>query len=498
LDSLSRGFRRQCALSEAISSYFLVEERVMSMQRDAVRTVRVPSRIGPIAAVLLVLVLRSPLAAQSDLPTRPAPILVADVRIVGNHATKEDVIRTQLRTRKDREFDPELVRGDINRLASTGRFQNVRTFTQETPEGVVVTFEVTEQPTIHYIRFLGNRGLSDKALLKITGLNVGDPMNRFAIEEARRKIEELYQSKGFPKTQVLIQEGDQPRDRGAVFAINEGNLERILDVKFIGNAIASDSRLKTQIRSKPGWFYLIGGKVDLRQIDEDIQRLTAYYRNLGFFSARIGRDLEFTESGNWVTITFVIDEGPRYVVRSVGIVGNQVFDTDGLLGRLELSSGNYFNLGQMQADVNKLQDIYGGQGYIFADIRADPRFLEEPGQLDLVYSIEEGRPWRAGRINVNIEGEHPHTRQTVVLNRLSVRPGDLIDIREVRASERRLKASQLFANDPMQGTPPQVRVRPPELADLADVIVEGQRAGPPAYRGQQPDEPDEPYVPFQR
>jgi outer membrane protein insertion porin family len=281
-----------------------------------------------------------------------------------------------------------------------------------------------------------------------------------------------------------------------VFAINEGNLERILDVRFVGNAIASGSRLKTQIRSKPGWFYLIGGKVDLRQIDEDIQRLTAYYRNLGFFSARIGRDLDFTESGKWVTITFVIDEGPRYVVRNVGIMGNEVFDGDALLERLELSSGDFFNLGQMRSDLSKLQDIYGGQGYIFADIRADPRFLEEPGELDLVYSIQEGQPWRAGRINVNIEGEHPHTRQSVVLNRMSIRPGDLIDIREIRASERRLKASQLFSNDPMQGNPPEVRVRPPELADMVDTIVEGPRAGPPAYRGQQPDEPEEPYPPF--
>jgi outer membrane protein insertion porin family len=458
------------------------------MQRDPVRFVDVRRSLG-LAAALLMLGIQSPLAAQSDLAPRPAPVLVADVRIAGNEATKEDFIRTQLRTRKDREFDPELVKSDISRLASTGRFQNVRTFTQDTPEGVVVTFQVFEQPTISYIRFLGNRGLSDKALLKATGLKTGDPMNRFAVEEARRKIEELYHSRGFPKTEVLVQEGDQPRDRGAVFAINEGDLERILDVQFIGNTIATGSRLKTQIRSKPGWFYLIGGKVDLKQIDEDIQRLTAYYRNLGYFSARIGRDLQFTESGKWVTITYVIDEGPRYVVRNVGIVGAQVFDSNALLERLELSSGKFFNLGEMQSDVSKLQDIYGGQGFIFADIQADPRFLEEPGQLDLVYNIEEGKPWRAGRINVNIEGEHPHTRQSVVLNRLSVRPGDLIDIREVRASERRLKASQLFANDPMQGTPPQVRVRPPELADMVETIAEGQRPGSPSYRGQDPDEP---------
>ena len=95
-------------------------------------------------------------------------------------------------------------------------------------------------------------------------------------------------------------------------------------------------------------------------------------------------------------------------------------------------------------DIQMLRDLYGSQGHIFADLEAQPRFLEEPGQLDLVYKIAEGEPFRVGQINVHIAGEFPHTRRNVVLNRLSLRPGDLIDIREIRNSERRLTASQLF------------------------------------------------------
>jgi outer membrane protein insertion porin family len=448
-------------------------------------------RVARVGAAVMLLILGS--APQSPAQIAPSPYpartLIVDVRVLGTETTTEDFVRSQLRTRKDREFDAELVQADVRRLASTGRFEDVRTFTQETPEGGIITFQVFERPTIHYIRFLGNRGLSDKALSKNMGLKVGDPLNRYAVEEARRKIEELYHSKGFSKAQVLIQEGDQPQDRGAVFAVNEGDLERILDVNFIGNTIVTGSRLKTQIKSKPGWFYVFGGKVDMSTIEQDIQRLTAYYRSLGYFSARIGRELDFSESGKWLTINFVIDEGPRYVVRNVAIVGNQNFATPALLERLELRSGEYFNLAEMSADVNSLQDIYGGQGYIFADIQADPRFLEEPGQLDLVYNIDEGKPWRVGRIHVHIEGEHPHTRQSVVLNRLSLRPGDLIDTREVRASERRIKASQLFSNDPTQGPTPQVRVRPPELQETIETIAERESPAPRAYRGQEPEGP---------
>src|SRR3712207_9009967 len=48
-------------------------------------------------------------------------------------------------------------------------------------------------------------------------------------------------------------------------------------------------------------------------------------------------------------------------------------------------------------------------------------------------------------------GEYPHTRDTVVLNRLSVTPGEILDTRELKASERRLKAAQLFEDEQSGG-----------------------------------------------
>ena len=108
------------------------------------------------------------------------------------------------------------------------------------------------------------------------------------LAEARRKIEELYASRGYPKTTVSIVEGNKPSDRGVVFVISESKLQRIASVQIIGNdpSLASDARLKTRIKSKPGYFWLIGGRVDRNKIDEDVDRLVAYYRALGYFRAR--------------------------------------------------------------------------------------------------------------------------------------------------------------------------------------------------------------------
>jgi outer membrane protein insertion porin family len=192
--------------------------------------------------------------------------------------------------------------------------------------------------------------------------------------------------------------------------------------------------------------------------------------------------LKYDRSNQWVSLLFVIDEGPRYKIRDVSVVGSKKYDGQALVEYLELKKGDYFNLEKMQRDEGKLRDLYGGQGHIFADIEASPRFLEQPGELDLVYQIEEGGLFRVGKINIHVAGDMPHTRRDVILNRLSLRTGDIIDIREVRNSERRLKASQLFITNPAEGAPPRIVIRPPDLAE-ADALSEKRGR----YRGQSPD-----------
>jgi outer membrane protein insertion porin family len=430
----------------------------------------------------------TPLGPPGGAPPAGSGQLVVDVIIRGEHTSKDYEIQKHIHTRKDREFDSDIVQGDVRRLVTSGLFRDVKTYTQQVAGGIVVIYEVFERPRIRDIKFLGNRGCSDKKLLKEIGVKKRDPLNSYAAEESRRKIEEWYHTNGFPKATVTIFEGDKQGDHDLIFLINEGQIERISAVTFEGNTIASDAQLKTKVQSKPGWFwYLFGGKVDRTKIDGDVQTLTAYYRALGYFRARVSRVLDYDENGKWLALKFVIDEGPRYKVRSVTVEGASKFASDPLLQYLELKSGEYFNQGEVNKDMNTLTDLYGSQGHVFADVQADPRFLEEPGQLDLVYRIKEGEVFKVGAINVHIAGEFPHTRQTVILNRVSLRPGDIIDTREVRNSERRLKASQLFAGTQNDGEPPRIVIQPPDLRSIG-----GLSASEPSgttVRGQSPEAP---------
>ncbi|MDW8037983.1 MAG: POTRA domain-containing protein [Thermoguttaceae bacterium] len=417
--------------------------------------------------------------------------MVAEVRVVGRQHVPWSKIAPLIRTRAGRPLDMELVEEDVRRLSRSGLFVSVKTWTQPAPEGRVVIFEVVERPVLQYVKFVGNEKVRKKVLAEKAGIKPGDALDPFAVEEGRRKIEDYYRSHGFSNARVTIIEGNRPEDKGAIYLINEGKKQRILWTRFIGNTIATDARLRTQIHSKPGFLWIIRGQLDRREIDEDINRLKAYYASLGYFNAKIGREIEYNEQKNWIILTFVIDEGPRYKVREVRFIGNQRFSDDQLAETIKLKSGQYFNQSQLQKDVVALQEKYGALGYVFADIKPDIRYLAEPGLADLVYEIKEGDRYRVGRIDVKIGSEEvsPHTKITTVLNRLSLAPGDVVDTRELRASERRLRASGLFLMDPVRNIQPKIVFSPPEISD-----EELQVAQPPSpdVRGQSPGRPHSP------
>lgn len=459
------------------------------------RPERLPGGLSLAVSLAAVVLLGDSLVCGQAPPAAAPPTPsenVIEIRITGNKRADTKKILSQIRTRTGRPFDPKLIEEDVRRLYKTGWFVTVRPQSQQVPGGRVVIFDVLERPLVEYVKYVGNQKIVKKKLAKEANIKPGDAMSLYDVEEARRRIEDYYRGHGFPAARVSIAEGDKASDRGVVFVINEGHKQRVWHTEFIGNTIASDARLKTQIRSKPGYFWLIKGEVNRDEIDEDINRLTAYYRGLGFFSARIGRYLEFNESNNWLTLTFVIDEGPRYTIRDVSFVGNTKFSSEELAGAVNLHPGAFFNQADMLHDEAAIRDTYGSVGYIFADANADPRFLEEPGQLDLVYDVREGFRCRVGKIIPRIEGEFPHTRITTVLNRMSLTPGDIVDIRELRASERRLQLSGLFEVDPQRGTAPKIVFSPPNLEDIEvrqashDEAARGQSPAPAPYSAYRP------------
>ncbi len=420
---------------------------------------------------------------------------VVAVRILGPSALVRKKVLPLLKTRPGRRLELDQLEKDVRELTRSGWFIDVRTYTQSTPDGVIVIFDLLERPLLHYVKFIGNRQVGEKRLAQEAQINEGDPLDTWAVEEAARRIEDYYHEHGYPDAKITILEGNKPKDSGAVFLINEGKRQKILWTGFVGNTVASDSRLRTQVQMKPGFLWIFQGNLSREELDADVERLTAYYRKLGFFQAKVGRTIDvlphpFDDSLEWVKITYVIDEGVRYRIADIRFFGNTQFPVEELLEKVELKPGDYFNQDKVQLAIRKLQDKYGAHGYVFADVEVDPRFRESPGQLDLVFNIKEGSQYRVGRIDVRVKGDFPHTKVTTVLNRMSLAPGDIADVREMRASEVRLRRSQLFEVDMARGIQPKIVYSPPDLEDIGPrqekAVAERPQTPDREFRGQNP------------
>ncbi len=389
---------------------------------------------------------------------------VVEIRVVGNETrVRRPQILTSISTRVDRPFDQSQLEKDVRTLAQKKWFLDVRPIREQVPGGVRITIEVIERPTLLYVKYLGNTKIRDKRLAKETEFKKGSSLDPYAVEEGRRKIEEYYKSRVTTTCASSVLEGTKPGDRGAIYMINEGESQKIKKTDFVGNTITSGQRLKTQIESKPPILGLFKGQYSEEKINEDIDKLITYYRSLGFFRTRISREVVMDEKWKRPTLTFVIDEGPRYTrPRPSPSSATENSPTNNWPTGCSLKEGEFYPAAQSRSGHHPLQDVYGTQGYVFANVQQELRFEEEPGELTVVFSVEEGSRYAVGEIHVHIAGESPHTRFNTVLNRLMFRPGDIINTQDIRNAERRLQAlrrcsSAIRPRDKL----PKSRSRPP-------------------------------------
>ena len=339
---------------------------------------------------------------------------------------------------------------------------------QERPDGIAVHFKVRERPAISVVHYHGNRAINDRDLAGRSGVNAGDPLNEFSIESGRRRLLDYYHEEGFNQAVVATVRGAGDDPNAVLFRINEGPKERIKAIHIEGSTIVSEERLKKVINSRgpTAWVLrYLNNKADLSKIDQDVRVLESYYHNLGFLTATVGRRISYDASGKWMTVTFVVNEGVRYRVNDVKIIGNQFIETQSLMDNLTLKQGDMFNGTLMRKDVAEIMYGYGSFGFIYAEVQPQTVMRDEHDLVDLVYNIVEGDRWKIRNININIDGDPHLMKDTTLLNQIDLVEGEYINRRTLELNRRRIERQSLLEVNPAIAEPPDIRVIPLDEAD---------------------------------
>ena len=183
-------------------------------------------------------------------------------------------------------------------------------------------------------------------------------------------------------------------------------------------------------------------------LENDRQKLVDYYYANGFFEAKVAPVTRLKEKPGEIELTFVVSEGTQYTVRNVIIEGNRRIKTEVLRKDLELLSGRPFMLAMRDADKKRILILYGEIGCIDAQVKCEPRFTDQLGVVDLVYSIEEREPFSLGELEIvgNDRTKDKVIRREAVMAGLL--PGEVLDNNRVELFRRRLSRLGYFANNP--------------------------------------------------
>lgn len=369
---------------------------------------------------------------------------LVDVRIEGNVTIPVSEVQKHVKVRPGRATTQTMIKEDVDALVRTRWFISVEPIVSRNSEGLVLTYRVLERPIVRNVEYRGIKKIKREKLEALTNLKVGSPYDVSANRECARRIEELYHEKGFAFATVELEKGNHTDDREVIFVINEGPKVKVADVDFQGNKFFSEPLLDLKLQTKKRILWSFGGKYDPATIPNDKASITKYYRSLGFFDMEISHDLKFNADKSQVTIVYNIVEGPRYMIRNVEIMGNDVISEEILRSDHTITNGEYFTERKLAADVDKMREKYGTLGRLFAKVDAVPRFTEEPGVVDILYKIDEDKVYRVREFNVHIAGDHPHTRTNLVRNISMIQPGDLADPKKIQRTKSRLAGSSYF------------------------------------------------------
>ena len=366
--------------------------------------------------------------------------IILSVSIEGNSSISQNFILSTMQSREDRNFDKETFNRDISTLYRTNLFKKITPYFTEAPDGVHIRLIVEERPIIKAVIFRGNQRLEDRQLSKHAGIQKGDPLDPISLNSAKSRLIELYQDKGMNQVDIQIAQGLKPGQREVEFIVNEGPVERLNSIRFIGNQAFSTEILKTKISSRDarhGLTSYMFNKASDYKIEADRDALMGYYRSLGYFDARVEFRKDYNTRGDFIDLTFVVSEGQRYKIKSVSIVGTKRYQPSELLPYMKLKAGEPFHQPNKQNDEKFLRDVYGAQGHIFCEVIGE--LVYQPNnEVEVVYNVGEGDVYRVSEVRVHIDGDH--TKERVVMQPLGkIRPGSIANGPEIDNAERRLK-----------------------------------------------------------
>jgi outer membrane protein insertion porin family len=356
------------------------------------------------------------------------------------------VIKMSSGLREGQDIIWEDLQKAVKQLWALGLFSDIRIIQdRQIRDGVYLNIQVEELPRFEKLVVEGNKKIKTEEIQSDVGFFRGQVLNPNHIITAKKKLLRLYEEKGYTLAQIEAKTFKSETEGKAVLHlnINEGRKVQIQQIRFFGNAVIPDGKLRRQMKKTKVNHWWGGGDFDKEEFGNDKRKVLEYYRNQGYRDAEIVKDSLYYDIENKdMFIDIWVREGQCYYFGDISWDGVTLFEVKQMNALLEFEKGDVFS---EEKFIKSIQDKIGGAyydlGYIYAQINP-VETLRGEDTLDVHFIINEKDPVTIRKILIV---GNDRTKERVIRRSLKIRPGDVFSRELLMRSHRELMMLNYFS-----------------------------------------------------
>ncbi len=382
--------------------------------------------------------------------------IVRSIEFHGLKALPEETLRFYLGLEEGQPFDATALDQHIHELWDRKLIDDINVQKEPVAGGVRLIITVKERPVLKSIEYKGLKGMSrtdvnERMAKDQIELHEGGPLDLGELNRLKATLESMYRDKGYRFAQANYQiEEVSPTERKVVFTIDEAEKVRIGKIRFDGNKVYGDWRLKWAMKkTKQTGFFTRMFRKDIYNpatIQEDLDKVRDLYRGAGYKNVEVGEPkLSVIQKGKKrrLGIEIPVDEGARWKLGKVEIQGDTVFKQALLKSKFKHPHGGWLRAKMISDGIDAIHDLYRNYGHLMADVRSE--VSEQPNHVaDLIVKIDEGDQFRVGHLE--FEG-NTRTRDKVLRREFRVQEGTLLNMGAVKNSLYKINQLRYFKLD---------------------------------------------------
>ena len=336
----------------------------------------------------------------------------------------------------------------IAKLYAQGYFDDI--YIEQNGSDILVV--VREKPSIARLDIKGVVTNDKTAIEQLVGIKQGNMYDELAIERAKERIRQYYESKGYFDTVVDVTKEQVADNQSSLFItlnINRGENIIIQNVNLVGSKVFDYGDMEPYLANKKrefmGWLWgRNDGKLKLFELPNDPARIQDRYYQKGYLDATVSTPYLNAYMDNYTAnLTYYIYEGNQYRISKISIEAPDALglDTDKILKDFKLEAGDVMNSAKLRQDLKKLEDTVADKGYAY--VRIEPKTIknEEEKTVEIVYEVSPNEQVYVR--NVIISGNE-RTSDRVVRRELYLTEGNLYNRTDLQDSKDALKRTSYF------------------------------------------------------